>query len=197
MRRFIGRSSSWRCSTGSNSGFDAVVGNPPFLGGKRISTTLGDSYRNWLAELHTESNSNSDVVAHFFRRAFGLLRTGGTLGLIATNTIAQGDTRLTGLRWISKNDGEIYRAERRVMWPGLAAVVVSVTLHVHKGNFPGVNLLDGKAVDRITAFLFHRGGHDNPAILKANAGKSFLLEASFSEWDSPLTTPTRKAVPHL
>ena len=156
-----------------NPGFDAVVGNPPFLGGKRISTTLGDGYRDWLAELHTESNSNSDVVAHFFRRAFGLLRTGGTLGLIATNTIAQGDTRLTGLRWISKNGGEIYRAERCVKWPGLAAVVVSV-LHVHKGDFPGVSLLEGKAVDRITAFLFYRGGHDDPARLEANAGKSFV-----------------------
>ena len=156
-----------------NPGFDAVVGNPPFLGGKRISTTLGDGYRDWLAELHTESNSNADVVAHFFRRAFGLLRNGGTLGLIATNTIAQGDTRLTGLRWISKNGGEIYRAKRRVKWPGLAAVVVSV-LHVHKGDFPGVSLLEGKAVDRITAFLFHRGGHDDPARLKANAGESYV-----------------------
>ena len=57
-------------------------------------------------------------------------------------------------------------------WPGLAAVVVSV-LHVHKGSFPAVKHLDGEAVDTITAFLFHRGGHDDPARLKANAGKSF------------------------
>ena len=57
-------------------------------------------------------------------------------------------------------------------WPGLAAVVVSV-LHVHKGDFPGVKLLDGESVDTITAFLFHRGEHDDPARLKANAGKSF------------------------
>ena len=58
-------------------------------------------------------------------------------------------------------------------WPGLAAVVVSV-LHVHKGDFPGVKLLDGEAVDTITAFLFHRGAHVDPARLKANAGKSFV-----------------------
>ena len=155
-----------------NSGFDAVVGNPPFLGGKRISTTLGDGYRDWLAVLHRESNSNADVVAHFFRRAFDLIRAGGTLGLIATNTIAQGDTRSTGLRWICNNGGEIYRARRRVKWPGLAAVVVSV-LHVHKGDFSDVKRLDGDPVDAITAFLFHRGAHDDPARLKANAGKSF------------------------
>ena len=68
--------------------------------------------------------------------------------------------------------GEIYRARRRVPWPGLAAVVVSV-LHVHNGPFEGVRRLDDAMTDRINAFLFHRGGHDDPARLEANAGKSF------------------------
>ena len=156
-----------------NPGFDAVVGNPPFLGGKRISTTLGDEYRDWLAVVHTESNSNADLVAHFFRRAFNLIRLGGTFGLIATNTIAQGDTRTTGLRWICNNGGEIYRVRQRFKWPGLAAVVVSV-LHVHKGPFTGGRLLDDEEVTRVTAFLFHRGGHDDPARLKENEARSFV-----------------------
>ncbi len=156
-----------------NPGFDAIVGNPPFLGGKRISTTLGSGYRDWLAALHMESSSNADLVAHFFRRAFDLVRRGGAFGLIATNTIAQGDTRSTGLRWICTHGGEIYRAHRRVPWPGLAAVVVSV-LHVHKGPFNGARHLDDAGTDRITAFLFHRGSHNDPARLVANAGKSFV-----------------------
>ena len=155
-----------------NPGFDAVVGNPPFAGKNTVAAANVAGYPDWLKQVHEESHGNADLVAHFFRRAFGLLRTGGTSGLIATNTIAQGDTRSTGLRWICNNAGEIYRARRRVKWPGLAAVVVSV-LHVHKGRFPAVKLLDGEAVDTITAFLFHRGGHDDPARLKANAGKSF------------------------
>jgi hypothetical protein len=49
-------------------GFHAFVGNPPFLGGKRISTVLGESTTSttaWLAMLHAEGNSNSDLVAHF------------------------------------------------------------------------------------------------------------------------------------
>ena len=156
-----------------NSGFDALVGNPPFLGGKRISTTLGDSYRDWLSVAHQESNSNADVVAHFFRRAFDLIRFGGAFGLIATNTIAEGDTRSTGLRWICREGGAIYRARRRVKWPGLAAVVVSV-LHVHKGHFLDAVRLDAAKVETITAFLFHRGGHDDPAPLKDNEGKSYI-----------------------
>ena len=155
-----------------NPGFDAVVGNPPFSGKNTVAAANVGGYPDWLKQVHEESHGNADLVAHFFRRAFGLVRTGGTSGLIATNTIAQGDTRSTGLRWICKNGGEIYQARRRVQWPGLAAVVVSV-LHVHKGHFPGAKRLDGEAVDTITAFLFHRGGHDDPARLKANAGKSF------------------------
>ncbi len=156
-----------------NPGFDAVVGNPPFLGGKRISTVLGGAYRDWLADLHDDSSSNADLVAHFFRRAFTLLRYRGTFGLIATNTIAQGDTRSTGLRWICTHGADIYQAQRRRPWPGQAAVVVSV-LHVHKGPFTGVRLLDDARTDRITAFLFHRGGHDDPARLRVNGGKSFV-----------------------
>ncbi len=155
-----------------NPGFDAVVGNPPFLGGKRISTVLGPTYRDWLPSLHAESSSNADQVAHFFRRAFTLLRDGGNFGLIATNTIAQGDTRSTGLRWICEHGGEIYEARRRVPWPRFAAVVVSV-LHVRKGQFAKVKHLDGEAAETITAFLFHRGGHADPARLTENADKSF------------------------
>jgi hypothetical protein len=156
-----------------NPGFDAIVGNPPFLGGKRISTTLGDSHRDWLASLHVESSSNADLVAHFYRRAFELLRYDGAFGLIATNTIAQGDTRSSGLRWICNHAGEIYSARKRVRWPGLAAVVVSV-LHIAKGTVPGAKRLDDHEVEAITAFLFHRGGHDDPARLTTNVGKSFV-----------------------
>jgi len=156
-----------------NPGFDAIVGNPPFLGGKRISTTLGNEYRDWLVSLHTESNRNSDLAAHFFRRAFGLLRAAGAMGFVATNTIAQGDTRATGLRWLCANGGTIYAARRRLPWPGEAAVVVSV-IHIAKGRYEGPRHLDGQEAETITAFLFHRGGHDDPARLQANAGKSFV-----------------------
>ena len=155
-----------------NPGFDTFVGNPPFLGGRRISPTLGDAVRDWLAEIHVETHKNADLVAHFFRRAYNLLRTGGTLGFIATNTISQGDTRSTGLRWICHNDGVVYSAIRRVKWPGLAAVVVSI-VHVLKGRFNDQRQLNSRHVDEITAFLFHTGGHDEPARLEANSGYSF------------------------
>ncbi len=159
--------------THGRGGFDAVIGNPPFLGGKRISTVLGECYRDWLSVLHEGSSRNADLVAHFFRRAFALLRAGGTIGLIATNTIAQGDTRVGGLRWICTHGGEIYAARRRVPWPGAASVVVSV-LHIMKGGFRGPRIIDEHCVEYITAFLFQRGGHDDPEKLIANIDKSFV-----------------------
>ena len=155
-----------------NPGFDAVVGNPPFQGGRNISAAQGEIYAKWLTTLHEGASGGGDLVAHFFRRAFSLLRKGGTFGLIATNTIAQGDTRTTGLRWVCKNGGVIYRAHRRIKWPGEAAVVVSV-VHVMKGTYTRPLQLDGKEVGTISAFLFHAGGHDDPSRLAQNSGKSF------------------------
>ena len=181
-----------------NPGFDAFVGNPPFAGKNAVAAGNVGGYPDWLKTRHEQSHGNADLVAHFFRRAFDLVRAGGTFGLIATNTIAQGDTRSSGLRWICEHGGEIYRATKRYQWPGEAAVVVSV-LHVAKtgevrdertgsrdvgaadsedrhatGRFPGKRVLDGTKVDAITAFLFHRGGHADPVRLRANAGKSFV-----------------------
>jgi hypothetical protein len=156
-----------------NSGFDAFVGNPPFGGKNSIIGSNRGGYLPYLLEIHEESHGNSDLVAHFFRRAFNLLRQNGAFGLIATNTIAQGDTRSTGLRWICVHGGTIYAAQRRYKWPSGASVIVSV-IHMMKGSFAKRKLLDGKPVEKVTAFLFHTGGDVDPGPLLANDGKSFI-----------------------
>ncbi|MEH2400632.1 MAG: DNA methyltransferase [Nostoc sp.] len=156
-----------------NRGFDTIVGNPPFAGKNTAINAHADGYMDWLKVVNPESHGNSDLVAHFYRRAFALLRKSGCFGLIATNTIAQGDTRSTGLRYICENGGTIYNAHKRLKWPGLAAVVVSV-VHIFNGDYQGVKLLDGREVNLISAFLFKSGGNKNPAVLLANADKSFI-----------------------
>ena len=153
-------------------GCDSIVGNPPFAGKNTIIEGHADGYLDWLKAVHAEAHGNADLVAHFYRRAFNLLRQGGTFGLIATNTIAQGDTRTTGLRSICTHGGTIYTARHRYKWPGQAAVIVSV-VHVSRRSMQTPYELDGKCVPLITAYLFHAGSHENPAILKANANKSF------------------------
>jgi hypothetical protein len=157
----------------SNPGFDVFVGNPPFAGNNTFTQGYPEGILDWFKQLHPESGGLCDLVAHFFRRCFLLLRPGGSLGLIATNTIAQGDTRSSGLRWICLNGGEIYSARKRYKWPGVAAVVVSV-VHLLKSSYAGVKLLDKQPVEKITAFLFANGGHDDPKHLVTNGGKSFL-----------------------
>jgi len=154
-------------------GFDVIVGNPPFAGKNTLIEAHADEYLPWLQMIHPESHGNADLVAHFFREAFDLLRPYGRFGLIATNTIGQGDTRSTGLCWICSHGGTIYRARKRLKWPGEAAVVVSV-VHVCKGELEGPFVLDNRQVPIITAYLFHAGGHEDPAQLRANEAKSFI-----------------------
>ena len=76
---------------------DAVVGNPPFMGGKAISSNLGDGYSEWLGSTWV-TNRSADLSAYFFRRADWMLGAHGTMGLIATNSIAEGDTVAANLR---------------------------------------------------------------------------------------------------
>jgi hypothetical protein len=155
-----------------NGGFDAIVGNPPFAGKNTIIAGQRRNYLPWLQTLHEGAHGNSDLVAHFFRRAFGLLRPGGVFGLIATNTIGQGDTRISGLTAILGMGGAILRATRGLKWPGEAAVVVSV-VHVVKGA-AHQPILDGRSVQRVSAYLVGGDLDTSPAPLSDNAGKAFV-----------------------
>lgn len=83
---------------------DAFVGNPPFAGKNGITETGGEGYLEWLQAVHVGAHGNADLSAHFFRRAATLLGAHGTIGLIATNTIAQGDTRSTGLQFLASRE---------------------------------------------------------------------------------------------
>jgi len=155
-----------------NGGFDAIVGNPPFLGGKRISEQYGKRYRDWLSAAHPRSNQNVDLVGHFFLSAFELLRADGVFGLICTNTVAQGDTREGSLALITADGGVIARAQKRIRWPGEAAVVVSV-VHIVKGSVPEPRL-DGRPVNRISAYLVEGNFDKSPSILAENSRKAFV-----------------------
>jgi hypothetical protein len=153
---------------------DAFVGNPPFIGGKTISTNFGDAYASWLESLH-QSNKNADIAAHFFRRCWALLGEHGTLGLIATNTIAQGDTRTAALQFMANDGGVITAATRSMPWPGDAAVAVSV-VHVAKGIVGAQvddRMLDEKPVAAINSRLRAKPERPDPVSLTANQQHSF------------------------
>jgi hypothetical protein len=157
-----------------NGGFDAIVGNPPFAGKNTISAASGPYYLPWLQTLHAGAHGNADLVAHFFRRAFKLLREGGAFGLIATNTIGQGDTRATGLAPILAEGGTIYRATKRYQWPNEGAAVVVSIVHVGKGLNVRPVVLNGRNIERISAYLVAGNFDDAPAALIENEEKAFI-----------------------
>lgn len=157
---------------GTRSGFHAFIGNPPFIGGQRIRSALGGDYLQYLKRRWNHTKGSADYCSFFFLRAFENLRPGGKFGLIATNTIAQGDTRELGLDYIIKHGGIIYWAENNHSWPGEAAVVVSI-VHIAKGWYRGGLTLDGKAVNAISTMLDAMHTQETPLRLKANDNLSF------------------------
>jgi len=158
----------------SGPGFDVFVGNPPFLGGIKISGTFGDSYLSWLQDKHGSADGNTDLCAYFFRKAHALLADRGCAGFIATNTICQGDTRRSSLSYICDSKGIIYSAEKRKRWPGVAAVIVSSVHFAKKAEeYPIVSFLDGRTVTGITPFLLEGKTAEDPASLAANQNLCF------------------------
>ncbi len=154
-------------------GFDGMVGNPPFLGGKRITGVAGTAFRDWLvAHIAEGRRGSADLVAYFFLRAWCMLRDGGGFGLLAVNTIAEGDTRQVGLEAMIGAGAVIYAAYPNEPWPGAAAVVTS-RVHVHKGNWNGTRSLSGKSTSLVSAFLSDQEEW-SPKQLIASVGKTFV-----------------------
>ncbi|BBD57166.1 hypothetical protein NIES204_45020 (plasmid) [Planktothrix agardhii NIES-204] len=88
----------------STIGFNALVGNPPFMGGQKITGPLGTPYRDYLVQyLANNVRGSADLCAYFFLRGQQLIGKKGGFGLVATNTIAQGDTREVGLDQMVQN----------------------------------------------------------------------------------------------
>lgn len=155
----------------SDGGFDCVLGNPPFLGGQKLSGTFGDAYLECIKHLYAPIGA-VDLVTYFFRRIFGIIRPGGFMSLIATNTIAQGKARECGLDIIVQQGGTINHAVKSTRWPGQAAVevaLVTLTKQPWKGKF----YLGHKEVKTITPYLDDAETQGNPYPLKQNEGKSF------------------------
>jgi len=134
-------------------GFDGFVGNPPFVGGKRITGSLGFAFRDFVVEaVANGERGNADLCSYFFLRCASLASTGGQLGLLATNSIAQGETRDVGIGQLTSRGYSIPRAVQSKKWPGTANLEVS-HVWIHFGDWRGACYLDDSEVHGITSYL--------------------------------------------
>jgi hypothetical protein len=138
-------------------GFSAIVGNPPFLGGSKLTGTFGHPYRDFLVDVVSRGmQGNADLAGFFLLRSSALICGQGYLGLVMTNSIAQGDTRSVGLDRLVSNGFTITGAVKSMTWPGVAATEVSL-IWLSKGLWRGHFHLDGKASVAITTYLTEPG----------------------------------------
>jgi hypothetical protein len=154
------------------AGFDAMVGNPPFLGGQRITGAMGTHFRDFLVEqIAGGRRGSADLVAYFYLRCTSV---GSGIGMLATNTVAQGDTREVGLDWLlTEGNWTIHRAVKSRPWPGAAALEVA-QVWLRGGQWHGVLYLDGAVVSRVTPSLERAGrASGKPSVLAANRAQSF------------------------
>lgn len=138
-----------------HGGFDSVIGNPPFLSGRDTPGSLGKSLHDWIAATTASGQKGrSDLVAFFIRRAAQLCRESATLGLIATNSVGQGDTKAVALDPLTSSGWEIFRAWRSRTWPTRSAGVEFATLWAAHGMWlASQRHLDGRKVTAISAEL--------------------------------------------
>jgi hypothetical protein len=157
----------------TNGGFDCILGNPPYLGGTKISTFNGDNYFNFCKSNYFPAAGRCDLVGYFIRRIFLIQKQNGFHSIITTNTIAEGDTREGGFDIILKNEGRIIYAEKGVVWPGKANVIVTL-YSIYKGIWDRKYLLSKKSVSCITPYLTEDAFVTTPFCIKENAKKAFM-----------------------
>ena len=133
-------------------GFDAFVGNPPFMSGLKVSEVYGDSYNDYLKSAYQITSKKADLCASFFLRASVLIIDKGGFGLLATNTISEGITRKSSLDRLVVDGFSIYHALSAFRWPGDAAVVASLIV-IRKGAWEGIRMCDGVSCINISSFL--------------------------------------------
>ena len=135
----------------AEGGFDCFLGNPPFKGDKRLRSVFGELYVDFLSAQYKDAGV-IDLVGYFVRRNYDLLHEDSSMATLSTNSIAQGKTREGSLCVIEKAQGQIIMAKKSMLWPGEAAVYISL-FALHKGTFKGSRILDGKKVNYISTFF--------------------------------------------
>ncbi len=153
-----------------------IVGNPPFLGDKKMRGELGDSYVNAVRKLYDgRLPGGSDLVCYWFEKARAMIKSGKLkrAGLIATQGIRGGSNRACLDR--IKETGDIFFAYSDRDW-----VLDGATVHVSMVGFDdqteSAKQLNGVSVETIHSDLKagNRPNMTTAKLLLANASLCFL-----------------------
>ncbi|MBD2147818.1 DNA methyltransferase [Sphaerospermopsis sp. FACHB-1194] len=149
---------------------DAIIGNPPFLGGKHIRISLNDEYVDRIFQQFPKVK-DVDFCAYWFRLAHDKIDENGRVGLVATNSISQGKSRKAALDYITQNGGYIHEAVSTQPWSGAAKVHVSIVNWCKQQ--PEKYYLDDQIVSQINSSLKSSIDVSQAVRLKANLNKCF------------------------
>lgn len=121
---------------------DAIIGNPPFLGAKRLKPERGADYVNAVRHLYPEVPGMADYCVYWIRRTHDHLKPctaadpfTGRAGLVGTQNIRNNQSRVGGLDHVVKT-GVIVEAVETQPWSGEANVHVSIANWVKTGALP-------------------------------------------------------------
>jgi type II restriction/modification system DNA methylase subunit YeeA len=138
---------------------DCIIGNPPFLGNKKMIAELGETYATNLRNVYkAEVPGGADLVAFWFAKARKQIENhrAERAGLVATNSIRGGDNRKV-LDKIAAN-GRIFEAWSDEPWilDGAAVRVSIVCFSTQSADASLPTCVNGQSVEEIHADLTAR-----------------------------------------
>lgn len=154
---------------------DVVVGNPPFLGTKRMFDSLGVEYTKALRAAYPELSQFSDLVCWWFAKADSAMSLGSVarVGLVATNSIRGGRNRRV-LDAIYSNH-RLFNAWSDEAWVvDGASVRVSIICFEAKASASPITL-NGQPVGKIESDLTGGGLNLSLAVVLAENQKSAFV----------------------
>jgi len=153
---------------------DIIIGNPPFLGDKRMRGELGDAYAEQVRALYGgRVPGGADLVTYWFELARAQIVAGKTrrVGLLATNSIRQSGNRPVLER--IKASGGIFMAWGDRPWVLNGASVRVSMVGFDNGTERGITL-DGVPVSDIHSDLTATADITRAVTLVENRGYCFL-----------------------
>ena len=153
---------------------DVVIGNPPFLGDKRMRGELGDTYTETVRRLYAgRVPGGADLVTYWFERSRALIERGELrrAGLLATNSIRQRGNRPVLER--IKQSGDIFMAWADRPWV-LDGAAVRVSMVGFDNGSETERLLEDQPVAAIHTDLTGLANISQAVALNENNGLCFL-----------------------